>query len=255
MGGIGPTLIGTATSFLAGIGKAIIEDIMDGGSSLETTSQRSADTIANREAYDREKATKEETQRMYESLQSIKEDFKIDLDNIENKSINYAKDIMNNFIKQIENEFLNNIDIYKDLNINIEDIEYKFSQSIREFKNTFSSEILNHIAIGDARCDEIFKLENKDKRRDKIKNYFDELVGNALDNLQNSINDIVESSLNSMHRNVNRVIKNKEESIKNIKKEIEANMQLSESEIEEKRKEYDKKEEIINSLLDILKIK
>ena len=32
-------------------------------------------------------------------------------------------------------------------------------------------------------------------------------------------------------------------------------MQLSESEIEEKRKDYDKKEEVINSLLDILKIK
>lgn len=253
MGGIGTTLIGTAASFIAGIGKAIIEDIMDGGSSLQSTSQRSADTIANNEAYDREKATKEETQRMYESLKSIKEDFKVDLDNIENKSINYAKDIMNNFLKQIENEFLNNTDIYKDLNINIEDIEYKFNQSIREFKKNFSSEILNHISIGDARCDEIFKLENKDKRRDKIKKYFDELVDNALDNLRESINDIIEGSLNSIYRNINMVIKNKEESVKNIKKEIENNINLNESEIEAKRKEYDRKEEIINNLLETIK--
>ena len=253
MGGIGPTLIGTATSFLAGIGKAIIEDIMDGGSSLQSTSQRSADTIANNEAYDREKATKEETQRMYESLKPIKEDFQKDLNNIENNIIKFSKDIMSNFLKQIENEFLNNTDIYKDLNINIEDIEYKFNQSIREFKKNFSSEILNHISIGDARCDEIFKLENKDKRRDKIKKYFDELVNNALDNLRESINDIIEGSLNSIYRNINMVIKNKEESVKNIKKEIENNINLNESEIEAKRKEYDRKEEIINNLLETIK--
>ena len=253
MGGIGPTLIGTATSFLAGIGKAIIEDIMDGGSSLQSTSQRSADTIANNEAYDREKATKEETQRMYESLKPIKEDFQKDLNNIENNIIKFSKDIMSNFLKQIENEFLNNTDIYKDLNINIEDIEYKFNQSIREFKKNFSSEILNHISIGDAKCDEIFKLENKDKRRDKIKKYFDELVNNALDNLRESINDIIEGSLNSIYRNINMVIKNKEESVKNIKKEIENNINLNESEIEAKRKEYDRREEIINNFLETIK--
>ena len=255
MGGIGTVLIGTATSFLAGLGKAIIEDIIDGGSSLQSTSQRSAETIANNEAYDREKATKEETQRMYESLKSIREDFKIDLDNIQNKTIKYSKDIKDNFIKEIENKFLdNNTDIYKDLNINIEDIEYRFNQSIREFKNNFSSEILSHIAIGDAKCDEILKLENKNRRKEEISKYFDKLVNNALDNVCDSINDIIQGSLNSMYRNISRVIKNKEESIENIKKELEENINLDESQIEAKRKEYERKEKIIDSLLETIKL-
>ena len=255
MGGIGTVLIGTATSFLAGLGKAIIEDIIDGGSSLQSTSQRSAETIANNEAYDREKATKEETQKMYESLKSIREDFKIDLDNIQNKTIKYSKDIKDNFIKEIENKFLdNNTDIYKDLNINIEDIEYRFNQSIREFKNNFSSEILSHIAIGDAKCDEILKLENKNRRKEEISKYFDKLVNNALDNVCDSINDIIQGSLNSMYRNISRVIKNKEESIENIKKELEENINLDESQIEEKRKEYERKEKIIDSLLETIKL-
>lgn len=255
MGGIGTVLIGTATSFLAGLGKAIIEDIIDGGSSLQSTSQRSAETIANNEAYDREKATKEETQRMYESLKSIREDFKIDLDNIQNKTIKYSTDIKDNFIKEIENKFLdNNTDIYKDLNINIEDIEYRFNQSIREFKNNFSSEILSHIAIGDAKCDEILKLENKNRRKEEISKYFDKLVNNALDNVCDSINDIIQGSLNSMYRNISRVIKNKEESIENIKKELEENINLDESQIEEKRKEYERKEKIIDSLLETIKL-
>ena len=49
-------------------------------------------------------------------------------------------------------------------------------------------------------------------------------------------------------------MKNNEESIKNIKKEIEENIKLSESEIEAKRKEYERKEEIINNLLETIKL-
>ena len=142
---------------------------------------------------------------------------------------------------------------FESLNINVSDIKIKFNDAINNFKKKFSSEILNHITIGDRKCKEIFKLENKKDREKEIKKYFDELVDNALNNFGESIDDISTASLNSIKRNINIAIKNKEESLKNIKKEIEENMELSGSESEAKRKEYDRKEKIINDLIISLK--
>ena len=142
---------------------------------------------------------------------------------------------------------------FEGLGINVGEIETKFSDTITNFKRTFSSEILDHIAIGDTKCAEILKLENKKERKDKIKNYLDELLDNALNNFCDSIDEISTHSLNAIKRNINRIKKNNEESIENIKKEIEENMKLSESEIEAKRKEYDRKEEIINNFLETIK--
>ena len=169
-----------------------------------------------------------------------------------NQKSNYDPSI-NPFLQseELEKEFNKK---FESLDINVADIETKFSDTITNFKITFSSEILDHIAIGDTKCAEILKLENKKERRDKIKNYFDELVDNALNNFCFNIDEISKNSLDSIKENVNKIMKNNEESIKNIKKEIEENIKLSESEIEAKRKEYERKEEIINNLLETIKL-
>ena len=169
-----------------------------------------------------------------------------------NRKSNYDPSI-NPFLQseELEKEFNKK---FESLDINVADIETKFSDTITNFKRTFSSEILDHIAIGDTKCAEILKLENKKERRDKIKNYFDELVDNALNNFCFNIDEISKNSLDSIKENVNKIMKNNEESIKNIKKEIEENIKLSESEIEAKRKEYERKEEIINNLLETIKL-
>ena len=249
-------------------------DALNGSrSQLGNISSNSAKEISKMDAYDFENATKEETIAMEEKLKGIRKEYKTTLSRIEENTIEYSEKIIKKISDMIEkglnqkseydssiNPFLQREALEKEfdkkfesLNINVGDIKNKFNEAINNFKENFSSEILNHISIGDARCDEIFKLEDKEKRRDKIKKYFDELVDNALDNLRESINDIIEGSLNSMHRNINIVIKSKEESVKNIKKEIEDNINLNESEIEEKRKEYERKEEIINNLLETIK--
>lgn len=100
-----------------------------------------------------------------------------------------------------------------------------------------------------------FDFGNKSVRKRKVEmnSYIDEIIKNSFDKYFEDLDFITNNTIEFIQRNINRVMKNNEDSIKNIKKEIEANMQLSESEIEEKRKEYDKKEEVINSLLDILK--
>ena len=202
-----------------------------------------------------------------------KEEYKTKLKQYEEKSIELSKEIKDKIVDMIETElnqksnydpsinpFIQSEELEKEINkkfeglgINVGEIETKFSDTITNFKRTFSSEILDHIAIGDTKCAEILKLENKKERKDKIKNYLDELVDNALNNFCDSIDEISTHSLNAIKRNINRIKKNNEESIENIKKEIEENMKLSESEIEAKRKEYDRKEEIINNFLETIK--
>lgn len=268
---------GGVVSTIAELGEDIYDaaaDLFRGGkTSLGQTSTASAKKVSKAGAYDPETATIEETKAITKILNEIKEEYKTKLKQYEEKSIELSKEIKNKIVDMIETElnqksnydpsinpFLQSEELEKEfnkkfesLNINVADIETKFSDTITNFKITFSSEILDHIAIGDTKCAEILKLENKKERRDKIKNYFDELVDNALNNFCFNIDEISKNSLNSIKRNINRVMKNNQESVENIKKEIEENIKLSESEIEAKRKEYERKEKIINNFLETIK--
>ena len=250
-------------------------DALNGSrSQLGNISSSSAKEISKMEAYDFENATKEETIAMEEKLKGIRKEYKTTLSRIEENTIEYSEKIIKKISDMIETElnqkseydssiknpFLQREALEKEfdkkfesLNINVGDIKNKFNEAIDNFKENFSSEILNHITIGDRKCKEIFKLENKKDKEKEIKKYFDKLVDNALNNFCESIDDISTTSLNSIKRNINIAIKNKEESLKNIKKEIEENMKLSGSEIEEKRKDYERKEKIINDLIISLK--
>ena len=270
-------LVGGVVETVVELGEEIADataDLITGsGSQLGNISSSSAKEISKMDAYDFEKATKEETIAMEEKLKGIREKYKNTLNSIEENTIKYSKEFIKKMDSMIETElnqkseydssispFLQREALEKEfdkkfesLNINVGDIKNKFNEAINNFKNNFSSEILNHITIGDRKCKEIFKLENKKDKEKEIKKYFDKLVDNALNNFCDSIDDISTTSLKSIKRNINIAIKNKEESLKNIKKEIEENMKLSGSEIEEKRKDYERKEKIINDLIISLK--
>ena len=269
--------VGGVVETVAELGEEIVDATVDlitgGGSQLGNISSSSAKEISKMDAYDFENATKEETIAMEEKLKGIREKYKNTLNSIEENTIKYSKEFIKKMDGMIEKElnqkseydssinpFLQREALEKEfdkrfesLNINVGDIKIKFNEAINNFKENFSSEILNHITIGDRKCKEIFKLENKKDKEKEIKKYFDKLVDNALNNFCDSIDDISTTSLKSIKRNINIAIKNKEESLKNIKKEIEENMKLSGSEIEEKRKDYERKEKIINDLIISLK--
>ena len=268
--GVVETVVETAEEIV----DATSDLITGSGSQLGNISSNSAKEISKMDAYDFEKATKEETIAMEEKLKGIRKEYKNTLNSIEENTIKYSKEFIKKMDGMIEKELnqkseydpsINNPFLqrealekefdkkFESLNINVDDIKNKFNEAINNFKENFSSEILNHITIGDIKCKEIFKLENKKDKEKEIKKYFDKLVDNALNNFCDSLDDISTVSLNSIERNINIAIKNKEESLKNIKKEIEENMKLSGSKIEEKRKDYERKEKIINDLIISLK--
>lgn len=216
--------------------------------SIFSEDERTNEEIRNMQSYNPEDNSVSQMQNLNSILNDIKESKKPRLKELENLFISKLEEVFNSiesFIK--ENNQLEEFNSYS--------LKANFDKLIKDFKNSFYDDINNKISLSDYKCLSILEIKASEKRKVEMNSYIDEIIKNSFDKYFEDLDFITNNTIEFIQRNINRVMKNNEDSIKNIKKEIEANMQLSESEIEEKRKEYDKKEEIINSLLDILKIK
>ena len=202
--------------------------------------------IRNMQAYNSEDNSVSQMQNLNSILNDIKESKKSSLKELENLFISKLEEVFNsieNFIK--ENNQLEEFNSYS--------LKANCDKLIKDFKNSFYDDINNKISLSDYKCLSILEIKASEKRKVEMNSYIDEIIKNSFDKYFDDLDFITNNTIEFIQRNINRVMKNNEDSIKNIKKEIEANMQLSESEIEEKRKEYDKKEEIINNLLETIK--
>lgn len=216
--------------------------------SIFSEDERTNEEIRNMQSYNPEDNSITQMQNLNSILNDIKESKKSSLKELENNFVSNLEEVFNSiesFIK--ENNQLEEFNSYY--------LRANFYKLIKDFKNSFYDDINNKISLSDYKCLSILEIKASEKRLVEMNSYIDEIIKNSFDKYFDDLDFITNNTIEFIQRNINRVMKNNEDSIKNIKKEIEANMQLSESEIEEKRKDYDKKEEVINSLLDILKIK
>lgn len=216
--------------------------------SIFSEDERTNEEIRNMQSYNPEDNSVSQMQNLNSILNDIKDNKKSQIKKLEETFISNLENYFNSiesFIK--ENNQLEEFNSYS--------LRANFDKLIKDFKNSFYDDINNKISLSDYKCLSILEIKASEKRKVEMNSYIDEIIKNSFDKYFYDLDFITNNTIEFIQRNINRVMKNNEDSIKNIKKEIEANMQLSESEIEEKRKEYDKKEEVINSLLDILKIK
>ena len=216
--------------------------------SIFSEDERTNEEIRNMQSYNPEDNSITQMQNLNSILNDIKDNKKSQIKKLEETFIYNLENYFNSiesFIK--ENNQLEEFNSYS--------LKANWDKLIKDFKNSFYDDINNKISLSDYKCLSILEIKASEKRKVEMNSYIDEIIKNSFDKYFDDLDFITNNTIEFIQRNINRVMKNNEDSIKNIKKEIEANMQLSESEIEEKRKEYDKKEEVINSLLDILKIK
>lgn len=216
--------------------------------SIFSEDERTNEEIRNMQSYNPEDNSITQMQNLNSILNDIKDNKKSQIKKIEETFISNLENYFNSiesFIK--ENNQLEEFNSYS--------LKANCDKLIKDFKNSFYDDINNKISLSDYKCLSILEIKASEKRKVEMNSYIDEIIKNSFDKYFEDLDFITNNTIEFIQRNINRVMKNNEDSIKNIKKEIEANMQLSESEIEEKRKDYDKKEEVINSLLDILKIK
>ena len=239
---IPPIVLKKIPEILISIAPAAIEFIKGIFKEDEKTNEK----IRKMKHYNREDNSVSQMQNLNSILNDIKESKKPRLKELENLFISKLEEVFNSiesFIK--ENNQLEEFNSYS--------LRANFDKLIKDFKNSFYDDINNKISLSDYKCLSILEIKASEKRKVEMNSYIDEIIKNSFDKYFDDLDFITNNTIEFIQRNINRVMKNNEDSIKNIKKEIEANMQLSESEIEEKRKEYDKKEEIINNLLETIK--
>ena len=214
--------------------------------SIFSEDERTNEEIRNMQSYNPEDNSITQMQNLNSILNDIKDNKKSQIKKLEETFISNLENYFNSiesFIK--ENNQLEEFNSYS--------LKANFDKLIKDFKNSFYDDINNKISLSDYKCLSILEIKASEKRKVEMNSYIDEIIKNSFDKYFDDLDFITNNTIEFIQRNINRVMKNNEDSIKNIKKEIEANMQLSESEIEEKRKDYDKKEEIINNLLETIK--
>ena len=214
--------------------------------SIFSEDERTNEEIRNMQSYNPEDNSITQMQNLNSILNDIKDNKKSQIKKLEETFISNLENYFNSiesFIK--ENNQLEEFNSYS--------LKANCDKLIKDFKNSFYDDINNKISLSDYKCLSILEIKASEKRKVEMNSYIDEIIKNSFDKYFDDLDFITNNTIEFIQRNINRVMKNNEDSIKNIKKEIEANMQLSESEIEEKRKEYDKKEEIINNLLETIK--
>ncbi|TXJ55385.1 hypothetical protein [Brachyspira aalborgi] len=216
--------------------------------SIFSEDERTNEEIRNMQSYNPEDNSISQLQNLNSILNDIKDNKKSQIKKLEETFISNLENYFNSiesFIK--ENNQLEEFNSYS--------LRANFDKLIKDFKNSFYDDINNKISLSDYKCLSILEIKASEKRLVEMNSYIDEIIKNSFDKYFDDLDFITNNTIEFIQRNIERRKKEQLIKIDTIKKEIEENANLNESEIEAKRKEYDRKEEVINSLLDILKIK
>lgn len=242
---IGKFIIDNKDKIIA-VGKNIIDKIR-GNPITKEYNEQMAEKMAERGSFDETNATMEEIIDFDRILEEVRDSYYKKLNNIEKSTIEGSRNILEQNIEIIENEFKPN-----GIEINIDAIKYKFENLIKLFKNSFSNGVISHIAMSDYKMSKILKIKNDKDRFNKINKYINELVSDAIKEYCSNLDNITNESLKIVSDAVNDNLNNTENSINNIREEIENNMKLEVKEIEAKRKEYENKSKLLEEFIDIL---
>ena len=209
--------------------------------------EQSNDEIRNMEAYS-EDASISQLQNLNSILNNMRMELKEDIKEVEET---FSVNLEDSFNK-IESFIKENI-CSQGINIDILALRHNFDKLINDFKNSFSNNINGRIALSDYECLNILGIKNPEERSNRMKNYLDKIIEEYLNKYFDDLDFITNNTIEFIQRSVERIKKEQLIRVDIIKKEIEDNINLNESEIEEKRKEYERKEEIINNLLETIK--
>lgn len=235
------TTIGTIVSGVAAVVKTV-KDIFQ-------EDEQSNNEIRNMQPYNSEDKSVNQLQNLKSILNDIKDNKKSRIKKLEEQFISHLEEMFNSiesWIKENMGELSEDIDISS--------FRYNFEKLKNDFSRSFYDDINGKISIGDSKCLEILEIKAPEKRLVEMNSYIEEVIKNQFDKYFVDLDYIANNTIEYIRKSIDRVNKTKKESVENIKKELEENIKLSKSEIEEKRKEYDKREKIVNNLLETIKL-
>ena len=211
-------------------------------------SEESNKNIENMPAYDPQDATMAELRNLQLMLNNMKADLRDKTSVIEELFTSNVGESFDNIEKFIKDDICS-----YGINIDIDSLRFNFEKFIDNFSNSFSLNVESRLSLSDYKCISILGMNNPSERSSSMNRYIDEVINEYLDKYYRDLDFITESTIDFIYRNIERVRNDNLDSINSIKKELDNNMNLDYSEIENKRKYYDNRDKIINNLFNTLK--
>lgn len=211
-------------------------------------SDKSNKDIESMPAYNPYDATMVELRNLQVMLNNMKADLRDKTSVVEELFTSNVKESFDNIEKFIKDDICS-----YGINIDIDSLRFNFDKFIDNFSNSFSLNVESRLSLSDYKCLSILSINNPSERSSSMNIYIDEIINEYLDKYYRDLDFITESTINFIYRNIERVRNDNLDSINLIKKELDDNMNLDYSEIENKRKYYDNREKVINGLLNLTK--
>ena len=197
--------------------------------SIFSEDERTNEEIRNMQSYNPEDNSITQMQNLNSILNDIKDNKKSQIKKLEETFISNLENYFNSiesFIK--ENNQLEEFNSYS--------LKANCDKLIKDFKNSFYDDINNKISLSDYKCLSILEIKASEKRKVEMNSYIDEIIKNSFDKYFDDLDFITNNTIEFIQRSIDRIKREQLIRVDIIKKEIEANMQLSESEIEKKKK-------------------
>ncbi|WP_297203431.1 hypothetical protein [uncultured Brachyspira sp.] len=211
-------------------------------------SDQSNKDIESMTAYDPHDATMAELRNLQIMLNNMKADLRDKTSVIEELFTSNVEESFDSIEKFIKDDICS-----YGINIDIDSLRFNFDKFIDNFSNSFSLNVDSRLSLSDYKCISILGMNNPSERSSSMNRYIDEVINEYLDKYYRDLDFITESTIDFIYRNIERVRNDNLDSINSIKKELDNNMNLDYSEIENKRKYYDNRDKIINNLFNTLK--
>lgn len=223
----------------------VIKFIKNAAKKLSDNSNKDIESMP---AYDPKDATMAELHNLQIMLNNMKADLKDKTSVVEELFTSNVKESFDSIEKFIKDDICS-----YGINIDTASLRFNFDRFIDNFSNSFSSNVDSRLSLSDYKCTSILSINNPSERSSSINIYIDEVINEYLDKYYRDLDFITESTINFIHRSIERVRNDNLDAVNSIKKELDENMNLDYSEIENKRKNYDDKEKVINELLNLAK--
>lgn len=185
--------------------------------------------------------------RLYETLKSIRNNYQDKLDRRQAQIERYAKESFEEIIKMLESGFSST-----NIIVNVSDLQNQFKKALNECRKKLSNTLLDNLALNNSKFKSILELKDIEKRDLEVSRFVDDLSERIIKEFTGNLDQITNEVLTTIQASIHRELENYQSQIQTIQQELNENERLNQEQIAAKKKEYERRQEIINQFLLLL---
>lgn len=182
--------------------------------------------------------------RLYEILESIRNNYLDKVDRKQAQIERYAKESFEEIIKMLESGFSST-----NIIVNVSDLQNQFKKELNECRKKLSNTLLDNLALNNSKFKSILELKDIKKRDLEVSRFVDDLSEKIMKEFTSNLDLITNEVLATIQESIHRELENYQSQIQAIQQELNENERLTQEQIVAKKKEYERRQEIINQFL------